>query len=86
MTTEAYLAVGAILFAAGAFGSLRRTRLAARLVGVELMLAAAALTFVSAAAAFRELEGQAAALVVAGVALAQAVAVGASLAAEGATE
>jgi NADH:ubiquinone oxidoreductase subunit K len=79
VTTAAYLALGAILFAAGAFGSLARTSVAGRVVGVELMFAAAALTFVAAASGFRELDGQIAALVVAGVALAQAVTFGASL-------
>ncbi|HEX9494719.1 MAG TPA: NADH-quinone oxidoreductase subunit K [Candidatus Limnocylindria bacterium] len=79
MTTAAYLALGAILFAAGAFGSIVRTSVAGRVVGVELMFAAAALTFVAAASGFRELDGQIAALVVAVVALAQVVTFGASL-------
>ena len=79
MTTAAYLALGAILFASGAFGSIVRTSVAGRVVGVELMFAAAALTFVAAASGFRELDGQIAALVVAGVALAQVVTFGSSL-------
>ncbi len=79
MTTAAYLALGAILFAAGAFGSIVRTSVAGRVVGVELMFAAAALTFVAAASGFRELDGQIAALVVAGIALAQVVTFGSSL-------
>lgn len=72
MTTVAYLYVGAILFAAGALGTLIRTSAAGRLVGVELMLAAATLTFAASAAGFRELDGQVAALLVVIVAVAQA--------------
>lgn len=86
MTMAAYLALGGILFAAGAAGSLVRASAAGRLVGIELMFAAAALTFVSAAAGFRELDGQVAALVVVGVALAQAIAIGASPVSRGTTE
>lgn len=72
MTTTAYLFIGAILFAAGALGTLLRSGAAGRLVGVELMLAAATLTFAAAAVGFRELDGQVAALLVIVVAVAQA--------------
>jgi len=78
VTTSAYLALGAILFAAGTVGTVTRTSAAGRLVGGELMLAAATLTFVSSAVGFRELDGQIAALLVVLVAVAQA-AVGSSL-------
>lgn len=73
MTTAGYLYLGAVLFAVGAFGSLVRTSAAGRLVGIELMFAAAALTFVAAAAGFRELDGQVAALLVVAVGLAQGI-------------
>jgi NADH-quinone oxidoreductase subunit K len=72
MTTVAYLYLGAILFAVGGLGTLVRTSAADRLVGVELMLAAAMLTFVGSAVGFRELEGQLAALLIIGAAVAQA--------------
>lgn len=72
MTTAAYLFLGAVLFAAGALGTLIRTSAAGRLVGVELMLAAATLTFAASAVGFRELDGQVAALLVVVVAVAQA--------------
>ena len=72
MTTAAYLFVGAVLFAAGVAGTLTRMSAIGRLVGVELMLSAATLTFVASAVGFRELDGQAAALLVFVVALAQA--------------
>lgn len=80
MTTTAYLIVGAILFATGALGTLIRTSAVGRLVGVELMLAAATLTFAAAAVGFRELDGQVAALAVICVAFAHAL-VGFTLAA-----
>jgi NADH-quinone oxidoreductase subunit K len=72
MTTAAYLYVGAFLFAAGAFGTIIRTTAAGRLVGIELMLAAATLTFASSSVGFRELDGQVAALVVVVLAVGQA--------------
>lgn len=72
MTTAAYLYLGAILFAAGALGTVIRTSAVGRLVGVELMLAAATLTFAASAVGFRELDGQVAALLVVIVAVAQA--------------
>jgi NADH-quinone oxidoreductase subunit K len=73
VTTAAYLYLGAILFAAGALGAVVRTSAVGRLVGVELMLAAATLTFAASAAGFRELDGQVAALLVVAVAVGQAV-------------
>ena len=72
MTTSAYLYLGAILFAVGALGTLMRPSVVERLVGVELMFAAAMLTFVASAVGFRELEGQVAALLVVGTAVGQA--------------
>lgn len=71
MTTVAYLYLGAVLFAAGALGTLLRRSAAARLVGVELMFAGATLTLVAASAGFHELDGQVAALLVVGVGVAQ---------------
>ena len=73
MTTVAYLYVGAVLFAAGALGTLARRSAAAGLVGVELMLAGATLTFVAAAAGFHELDGQVAAALVVAVGIAQGI-------------
>jgi NADH-quinone oxidoreductase subunit K len=72
VTTAAVLYVGAVLFTVGAFGTLVRRSVVGRLVGVELMFAAATLTFVTAAVGFRELDGQAAALIVIAVAVAHA--------------
>ncbi len=80
MTTAAVLYLGAVLFAVGAFGTLVRHSAVGRLVGVEVMFAAAILTFVTAAAGFHELDGQAAALIVIAVAVAHA-AIGYSLSA-----
>jgi NADH:ubiquinone oxidoreductase subunit K len=73
MTTAAYLVLGAILFAAGAVGVVVRTSAVGRLVGVELMLAAATLTFAASGVGFRELDGQVAALLAVVVAAAQAI-------------
>ena len=73
MTTAAYLALGAVLFAVGSIGAVIRTSAAGRLVGVELMVAAATLTFAASGVGFRELDGQVAALVAIGVAAAQAI-------------
>lgn len=73
MTTTAYLILGAFLFAIGALGTIVRTSAIGRLVGVEIMLAAAGLTFAAAAVGFRELDGQVAALLVVIVAAAHAV-------------
>jgi len=71
VTTVAYLYLGALLFAAGALGTVIRRSAAARLVGIELMFAGATLTFVAASAGFHELDGQVAALLIIGVAGAQ---------------
>ena len=73
MTTAAYLALGAGLFAVGAVGTVIRTSAAGRLVGVELMVAAATLTFAASGVGFRELDGQIAALLAIVVAAAQAI-------------
>lgn len=73
MTTAAYLALGAVLFAVGAVGAVIRTSAAGRVVGVELMVAAATLTFAASGVGFRELDGQVAALVAILVAAAQAI-------------
>lgn len=73
MTTTAYLYVGAVIFTAGVLGTLLGRNMAGRLVGVELMLAAATLTFAAAGAGFRELDGQVAALIVVVAAVAQAI-------------
>ena len=78
MTTAAYLLLAAVVFAVGLLGTLVPANALGRLVGVELMLAASALTFAAAAVGFRELDGQVAALVVIVVAIAHAL-VGASL-------
>ncbi|MEA2661546.1 MAG: hypothetical protein QOH08_1118 [Chloroflexota bacterium] len=66
----AVLYIGAVVFAAGALGTLVRASTAGRLVGVELMFAAATLTFVAAAVGFRELDGQVMALLAIAVATA----------------
>jgi NADH:ubiquinone oxidoreductase subunit K len=73
VTPAAYLYLGAILFAAGALGAVIRTSAVGRLIGVELMLAAATLTFAASAVGFRELDGQIAALLVVAVAVGQAI-------------
>jgi len=75
VTTAAYLLFGAVLFAVGLLGTLVPANAVGRLVGVELMLAASALTFAAAAVGFRELDGEVAALVVIVVAIAQAIVV-----------
>jgi NADH-quinone oxidoreductase subunit K len=73
VTTAAYLWLGAVLFAVGAVGSVVRTSAAGRLVGVELMVAAATLTFAASGVGFRELDGQVAALAAIVVAAAQSL-------------
>jgi NADH-quinone oxidoreductase subunit K len=73
VTTAAYLALGAVLFAVGAVGAVTRTSATGRLVGVELMVAAATLTFAASGVGFRELDGQVAALVAIVIAAAQAI-------------
>jgi NADH-quinone oxidoreductase subunit K len=72
MIITGYLYLGAALFAVGAFATIVRTSAIGRLAGVELMLAAATLTFAASAAGFRELQGQVAALLAILVAVAQA--------------
>lgn len=72
MTTAAYLYVGAVLFAAGALGTVLRSTVWGRLVSTEVMLAAATLTFAAAGTGFRELSGQIAAAVVVVIGLAVA--------------
>jgi len=57
----------------GVLGTVLRPGAAGRLVGVELMLAAAALTFAASAVGFRELDGQLAALLVIVAAAAHAI-------------
>src|SRR5437762_1855700 len=71
VTTVAFLYLGALLFAAGALGTVLRRSVAARLAGIELIFAGATLTLVAASAGFHELDGQVAALLVIGVAAAQ---------------
>lgn len=78
MTTVAYLYLGAILFVAGALGTVIRANAGGRIIGVELMFAAATLTFAASAVGFRELDGQVAAMLIIVVAIAHA-AVGFSL-------
>lgn len=78
VTTAAYLSLGALVFTMGVLGTVLRPSAAGRLVGVELMLAAATLTFAASAAGFRELDGQLAALLVVVAAAAHAI-VGAAL-------
>jgi len=73
VTTAAYLSLGAVLFAVGAVGAVIRTSAAGRLVGIELMVAAATLTFAASGVGFRELDGQIAALLAVLVAAAQAI-------------
>jgi NADH:ubiquinone oxidoreductase subunit K len=78
VTTVASLYLAAILFVAGALGTVIRENAGGRIIGVELMFAAATLTFAAAAVGFRELAGQVAAMLVIVVAIAHA-AVGFSL-------
>jgi len=73
VTTVAYLYLGAILFVAGALGTVIRANVGGRIIGVELMFDAATLTFAASAVGFRELDGQIAALVAIVVAAAQAI-------------
>ena len=82
MTTAGYLALGAVLFAAGCVGVAVRASAIGRLVGVELMMAAATVTFAAAGVGFRELDGQVAALLAIVVAASQAI-VGYALVARG---
>ena len=73
MTTAVYLVLGAVVFTMGVLGTVLRPGAAGRLIGVELMLAAATLTFAASAAGFRELDGQLAALLVIVAAAAHAI-------------
>jgi len=73
VTTAAYLTLGAVLFAVGAVGAVIRTSAAGRLGGVELMVAAATLTFAAAGVGFRELDGQIDAILAIVVTAAQAI-------------
>lgn len=71
MTEQAYLVLGATLFSLGALGVVLRPTAYGAIIAVQLMLGAAAFTFVSAAARFGDLDGQIAGLVVLVVAVAQ---------------
>ncbi|HVR88955.1 MAG TPA: NADH-quinone oxidoreductase subunit NuoK [Candidatus Limnocylindria bacterium] len=73
MPTQAYLYLGALLFALGALGVVLRTNALAMLVSVELMLNAVNLTFVAAAREFGDLDGQVIAFFVIAVAAAEVV-------------
>jgi len=73
MTTAAFLFLGALVFTMGMLGTVLRPSAGGRLVGVELMLAAATLTLAASAAGFRELDGRLAALVVVLAAAAHAI-------------
>jgi NADH-quinone oxidoreductase subunit K len=75
MPTEAYLLLGALLFALGAAGVVTRTNALAVLIAVELMLNAVNLTFVAAARRYAQLDGTVVAFFVITVAAAE-VAVG----------
>lgn len=75
MPTQAYLLLGAALFALGALGVVLRTNALSMLISIELMLNAVNLTFVAAGREFGELDGQAIAFFVIAVAAAE-VAVG----------
>ena len=57
MPTEAYLLLGAALFALGAVGVVTRTSALSVLIAVELMLNAVNLTFVAAARRFAQVDG-----------------------------
>lgn len=75
MPTEAYLLLGAALFALGAAGVVTRTNALSVLIAVELMLNAVNLTFVAAARRFAQVDGGVIAFFVITVAAAE-VAVG----------
>ena len=66
------LAVAALLFAIGALCAVARRSILMILVGVEFMLTAASLAFVGASLAWGNLDGQAAVLIVMGLAAAEA--------------
>ena len=75
MPTEAYLLLGAGLFALGAAGVVTRTNALSVLIAVELMLNAVNLTFVAAARRYAQVDGSVIAFFVITVAAAE-VAVG----------
>jgi NADH-quinone oxidoreductase subunit K len=75
MPTEAYLLLGALLFALGIAGVVTRTNALSVLIAVELMLNAVNLTFVAAARRYAQLDGSVVAFFVITVAAAE-VAVG----------
>ena len=75
MPTEAYLLLGAALFALGAAGVVMRTNALSVLIAVELMLNAVNLTFVAAARRYAQVDGSVIAFFVIAVAAAE-VAVG----------
>ena len=75
MPTEAYLLLGAGLFALGAAGVVMRTNALSVLIAVELMLNAVNLTFVAAARRYAQVDGSVIAFFVIAVAAAE-VAVG----------
>ena len=75
MPTEAYLLLGAGLFALGAAGVVTRTNALSVLIAVELMLNAVNLTFVAAARRYAQVDGSVIAFFVIAVAAAE-VAVG----------
>jgi NADH-quinone oxidoreductase subunit K len=66
------LAVAALLFAIGALCAVARRSILMILVGVEFMLTAASIAFVGASLAWGNLDGQAAVLIVMGLAAAEA--------------
>ena len=70
MPTEAYLLLGAGLFALGAAGVVMRTNALSVLIAVELMLNAVNLTFVAAARRYAQVDGSVIAFFVIAVAAA----------------
>ena len=66
------LGLGALLFAIGAGCAVARRQILLILIGVEFMLAAGAVVFAGAALAWGNLDGQAAILIVLGLAAAEA--------------
>jgi len=66
------LAVASLLFAIGALCAVARRSILMILVGVEFMLTAAGIAFVGASLAWGNLDGQAAVLIVMGLAAAEA--------------
>ena len=64
--------LGAVLFAVGALGAVVRRSMLLKLVGLEFMLTASGVLFVGAALAHGNLDGQAAVIIVMGLAAAEA--------------